>query len=50
MVDRVERAAVQHNLKINVGKTKVMATTDEIMTTEVIAGRLEQVDSFVGYI
>ena len=47
IVNRVEKAAEQFNLKINVGKTKVMTTTDEILTTEVSAGQLDQVDSFV---
>jgi len=45
-VKRVESAAEEYSMSINVAKTKVMTNTEEILEMVVGTGRLEQVNSF----
>ena len=47
LVKRVESAAEECSMSINVAKTKVMMNIEEILEMVVGTGRLEQVNSFI---
>ena len=47
LIKRVENAAEEYSMSINVAKTKVMTNTEDILEMVVGTGRLEQVNSFI---